>query len=58
MASGVATLNPDQVELIVQSFFRSAAPWLPVSWRTRLYGTELVRIFIQGDAVHRVWGPS
>ncbi len=39
-------------------FLRSATEWFPVTWRSRLYGTELVRIFILGDAIHRIWGPD
>lgn len=47
MASSVATLSQAQI-----------AALLPKGWRTRLYGTELVRVYILGDAIHRVWGPD
>jgi len=49
MASGVETTNRMRI---------FAVDWSPSKWRTRLYGTELVRIFIRGDVIHRVWGPD
>lgn len=57
MASGL-NLLPSALPKGFRSFCRSAEPWLPKTWRTRLYGTELVRIYIFGDAIHRVWGPD